>query len=152
VCARSACIHQNVIRVCLCMCPLCVCEHVRGGVCVCVCVHMYTCMRVRARDDGDAVISICVCRKQCVGMDVADDFVGRLQKEAFEHKDELLGEVASAAQRLWTSAQSIQCVRMSVCLSICLSVCQHRHMLHHGCWQHAKLLFLFMRTHDYTRN
>jgi hypothetical protein len=33
----------------------------------------------------------------------ADDFFKELQAQAFNHVNELLGEVAGAAQRLWTS-------------------------------------------------
>ena len=33
----------------------------------------------------------------------ADDFFKELQAQAFNHVHELLGEVAGAAQRLWTS-------------------------------------------------
>jgi hypothetical protein len=35
-------------------------------------------------------------------------FFQRLEREAFQHKDELLGELDAAAQRLWTSASQLQ--------------------------------------------
>ena len=35
----------------------------------------------------------------------ADGFLLELQREAFTHAEELLGEVPAAAQRLWTSAK-----------------------------------------------
>jgi len=39
---------------------------------------------------------------------VGDAFFHVLQREAFAHAEELLGEVAAVAQRLWTSAKTMQ--------------------------------------------
>ena len=40
---------------------------------------------------------------QKYGPPYRDAFFKALEKEAFEHKDELLGEIPTAAQRFWTS-------------------------------------------------
>ncbi len=44
-----------------------------------------------------------VCRAEKIDTMPAEDFFKELQAQAFNHANELLGEVAGAAQRLWTS-------------------------------------------------
>jgi hypothetical protein len=43
----------------------------------------------------------------CIPQQVADAFFKDLQREAFVHTEEVLGEVAIVAQRLWTSAKTM---------------------------------------------
>ena len=57
-----------------------------------------------------------------MAVEVGNAFFGDLQAEAFAHTHEVLGDVAGAAQRLWTSAKVMKCVP-SVCPFVCLSVC-----------------------------
>ncbi len=45
-----------------------------------------------------------------IGKEVADAFFEELQRDAFSNAHELLDEVASAAQRLWTSLRTMTCV------------------------------------------
>ena len=63
-------------------------------------------------------------RKASLSMGIAKCFFEELQEEAFEHKLEeqnkleVLGDVAGAAQRLWTSAKTMRYCNVCVCLCI----------------------------------
>jgi hypothetical protein len=89
-------------------------------------------------------IYIYIRRKHNIDTICANQFFKELQHEAFGHVDEVLGHVAGAAQRLWTSAKTMKCVvimfiymYMYVCVcmyiravSVCMHVCIYSCFLH----------------------
>mmetsp|Transcript_29192 Transcript_29192/g.69311 ORF Transcript_29192/g.69311 Transcript_29192/m.69311 type:complete len:277 (+) Transcript_29192:879-1709(+) len=50
----------------------------------------------------------CYCQQYSIPKEAGTQFYKELEREAFERKEEVLGEIPAAAQRLWTSGQKLK--------------------------------------------
>jgi len=63
---------------------------------------------------------LCYCQQRSIPEAEGDRFYTELEKEAFERKDEVLGEVPAAAQRLWTSGKKLEGVEFCSMLNFAI--------------------------------